>query len=802
MVHSSPQNKRYSYGCAISRHKSFLFVLLCLLVFPAYVYHNQIRVNLVRWDAIYANWPSIFYLFRPYTVYAHVFDLVFILFMAFIGYGLGVLLLRWIGYENVSLPSVALAIPFGWAILSYVLFFLALSQILNRMTIALIFALFLWASYRILIEKWKELIRHWRAWRNREEKRTHELWIYILLIAVAVFFAFVSSLMPPTQSDGLRYHVTVPKLYLQHGGFVFLPNIAFSNFPFLIEYLFLIPLAFDSISGPKLIHFCYFLFTLILVYRLGKAIGNTKTGVLAALLLATTPFVPIFASWSFIEFGLTCYMVLGLTICVELVERLRDGKWESLRKSAILLGIAAGLAVSCKYTALTILFFFAGAVCLAWIRRVDHSIWRRVKLAGIVLAVAGITASPWFVKNAILLGNPLYPFARNTFPTPHWSEFNATFFSYHAGIKGNLNAVRQLPIVEKVVDFLTLPIRITLFHGDRRETDLFGAWPLGEITFLHGQFAWLPPDEGFGSWPLGAIWLILLPLILLDLRWNRRMRLHLLFGAFLFLLWAYTYRDTRFLLPSLAVIAPLYGKTAAALLEKRPGNRCLFLVVILYGLSATTGLLFMPRTYEPWLVVSGKVSKDDYLERVTRFEHEPNQAFRFLRENTKKDDLVLLHGIDQPFYCPNRFIGADWFNTDPLIAWSWESMTVEQLVSRLREEGIRYVVHDYGKIRQYFFYYRLFRLPPAKGTALLREFVGMERTRVRFPYLYLEWQNRFQQRLAMEEDNSPNIKVLHGLLEGRTLNEVFRYDKNPTDPHDGIVIMEAPSWFKDEEVLN
>ena len=85
----------------------------------------------------------------------------------------------------------------------------------------------------------------------------------------------------------------------------------------------MIPLAFNLLSGPKLIHFVYFLITLNLVYALTeKGIGRGG-GIWGTALVATITFVPIFASWSFIEFGLTAYTVLAFWFSLQVLEECR-----------------------------------------------------------------------------------------------------------------------------------------------------------------------------------------------------------------------------------------------------------------------------------------------------------------------------------------------------------------------------------------------------------------------------------------------------------------------------------------------
>ncbi|MBN2329303.1 MAG: hypothetical protein JXR73_19335 [Candidatus Omnitrophica bacterium] len=656
------------------------------------------------------------------------------------------------------------------------IFGLALAQCLNRTAIALILA-GIFACLGPVV---------WKRGGFRREKSQEKSWFgtapwdvilagFLLMIPLA--FAFFCSLMPPTQSDGLRYHLSVPKLYLEHGGFYSIPNIAFSNFPFLIEYLYAIPLAFGLDSTPKMIHASFFLLTIRLIYDMGRRMGCGRSGMYGALLFASVPFASIFASWSFMEMGLTLYTLLTLALCLDAMEEEKKGAGAASRRSIVVCGISGGFLLSCKYTALAPLFLFF--LMLAWPglsvswKGVQKKLMRAI-LFGIVVF---LVASPWFIKNIVLWGNPVYPFAGGIFPTPNWSRFNDLFFRFHAGMKGHYNELMYSPAWEWIRDAVTLPFRVTFYPGDK---------------------IWHPDD--FGSWQVGPVWLTLTPLLLLYRSWTPRKVLHLIAGVFLYLVWAYTYRDSRFLLPAMAVMAPLFAVVVEEMVLHRSWTKWCFIAPVFYCLIFTSSVILLPTKNAPWWVVSGTISKDFYLENVCDFTRNPNQAFRWLKENTRAEETVLLHGIEHPFYCPNKFIGADWFNTDPLIAWSWESPSVEGLLEQLRKEKIRYIVYYYGKIKHpgHFQFYRLFRLPPEKGYKFLKEFMEKQYSRMHYPLAYKEWEYRFIQEMNEEEKNSESIQALETLLDGGVLKEVFRFGPEKTAENgqtiqsigadDGIVI--------------
>ena len=240
----------------------------------------------------------------------------------------------------------------------------------------------------------------------------------------------------------------------------------------------------------------------------------------------------------------------------------------------------------------------------------------------------------------------------------------------------------------------------------------------------------------------------------------------------------------------MAVAAPLFAVLVEELISLRSWTKWCFFSGISYCLLFTSTVILLPELNAPWWVISGVISEEQYLENVSVYTRKPNQAFRWLRENTDPSEKVLLHGIEHPFYCPNKLVGADWFNTDPLIAWSWETPDAQGLIERLRQENIKYIVYYYGKIKytKYFECYRLFRLPEEKGIPLLAEFTKREYSKIHYSYAYKAWYNQFNRELDEAERNSPNVKALETLLDGGLLEEVFHY-KDPKNEYNGISIL-------------
>lgn len=656
--------------------------------------------------------------------------------------------------------EVLLSLAVGLGIIAYVVLAFCMLHLLDRRYLLPVFALLVLFG----LDRARRLWRREGPWlRLRAPRRARRgpravPPLFRLGVLICIFaplaVAFFLALTPVHQSDAIRYHMAVPALYLNAGGSVQLPHSAFSNFPFTIEMLYTLALLLGAESAAKLIHWLFLVLLVGAVYALGRHLRMKSLGRLSAVLLVNTPFLPIFASWAFIEVALALYVFLifyaliRLLRCAAGAEEWGAAEWppDPAKRRRFLLppsgwitlcAVFSGLALGTKYTSF---FPFALAVLTLLAlalkdrlrsRRTETTSgegkanrWRGLphpqrRLALLIVLPLLITA-PWYLKNTFRLGNPLYPFGGSIFPTPHWSSYNAAFYRYHAGLKGELNEFQDMDALEKLWDLATLPYTLTM--GRRIEDDvvyfttcrLRRLWPWdredgirgGVYPFLDsGDRALLRPVD-FGRWEIGPLWLLLLPLILTVRRIPWEIRLLLLAGGLLFLFWALTYRDNRFLIPAFAVLALPAGHALLACTRTvRAGSawfRVFFLAVLLWNLLWLLRSVFT--SYNPFPVVTGRQSVLGFLE-------EQRDTAGFIRAMTEANRLresgenILLVGEHRAYHCQPPYLAADWFNTPVLVQWIREEGDLENLGERFAAEGIRYILIHQGEIDKYWIYY-------------------------------------------------------------------------------------------------
>jgi hypothetical protein len=166
------------------------------------------------------------------------------------------------------------------------------------------------------------------------------------------------------------------------------------------------------------------------------------------------------ATSTFIESGLACAVALAGW---NLLRFVREGDEGAL----VLAGLFAGAAAGMKYLGLIAVLALAVAAAIA--------LHRRLTLARVLaFAIPAIlVALPWYVKNVILTGNPVYPHLFGGLNASAAAELDATMASFGHG--------------HSVADFVLMPMRLLTdgeaFDGGEFLSPLFVAFvPLGLLV--------------------------------------------------------------------------------------------------------------------------------------------------------------------------------------------------------------------------------------------------------------------------------------------------------------------------------
>jgi hypothetical protein len=247
--------------------------------------------------------------------------------------------------------------------------------------------------------------------------------------AIFVFPLFYAAL-PPSFYDSLVYHLGIPNLYLQSGGFVATPQFMFAN-TFIYYEIAMIPAVFLGDIVPRLFHFLLAaLFVLAVADEAAENWGvkNRMNLLLAIVSLPITLFLLV-----------TCKNDLSSAIFIFLAIRQQQRK--NFKLSAVFWGFAVGI----KYFNLLPLALFLLLTGKPW--KKDG-----LKKLALTAFIVFLVISPLLVKNYRFSGNPFFPFFQKAFPSAYWDSERQERLQAEVG-----------RIVHSPADFFKLPYNLSFF---------------------------------------------------------------------------------------------------------------------------------------------------------------------------------------------------------------------------------------------------------------------------------------------------------------------------------------------------
>ncbi|MCB8980928.1 MAG: glycosyltransferase family 39 protein [Ardenticatenaceae bacterium] len=293
---------------------------------------------------------------------------------------------------------------------------------------------------------------------------------FYLLIVLGL--ALVIALLPPTDWDGLFYHLKGPKLYLAAGRIIGGIDIPHLSFPALFEMLFTLAMGLRGDITAKLLHFSFIPWLMALVYLIsnkffategteGKenssfssvpSVANRKNGWTAVLILISMPMVLNLGAQAYNDLPLAFYQVAALVAILRWRQHEQTG-WR------VLSGLFAGLAMGLKYTSFVTPLLLAGTVVWHYCRHEKQTnpqspstpplrlcafaLKKAFKPLAVLTLATTLIALPWYLKNWAFTGNPVYPFV---FGGQFWDDFRAAAYAgTGTGLGFNPLALLRLP---------------------------------------------------------------------------------------------------------------------------------------------------------------------------------------------------------------------------------------------------------------------------------------------------------------------------------------------------------------------
>ena len=414
------------------------------------------------------------------------------------------------------------------------------------------------------------------------------------LLGATVLLVLLAAGAPVTAFDSLHYHASAPARFAEaHELLEF--HWGWSTYqPFAVEMLVTDGiLLWDSIQGafaPLLLA----LGALAATVGMGSRVGGRGLGLLAGAIFFVQPLMVFEASATLIESGLA--FAVALTAW-NLAVFVRSGD----RAAVALAGLFAGAAAGMKYVGLFVLLAAGVALLLFARRRLDP----RALVLFAVPAVA--VALPWYVKNLVQTGNPLFPFVFGGV-NEYAERWIDSGIHEHGRGRGPLDA-------------LALPFRL-LAEGD---------------------------DFDRGSW-LSPLFVLFAPLSLLDDRRRRPVALALVAVLVYLAAWFATSQQARFLLPLAPVLAVLAALGIVALARRGRVGRVVAPLVA--GAALVTGFAMSAAYTAQFVPVSlGLQDRDAFLEQKTPY----FDGVQWLNRELGAGDVALLD-FAAVLYMQDRYV--------------------------------------------------------------------------------------------------------------------------------------------------
>jgi hypothetical protein len=245
------------------------------------------------------------------------------------------------------------------------------------------------------------LLSPWHALSDAVHSLTGERWAMLALVLPAVV-GLISTAVPEIFYDALYYHLGLPQQYLLKGKIAWDPAVVHSAFPAYLDVLFGVCLGIAGAGTAKffnlLLFFLAWCATGAFVFQV---LGERQTALSGTLTIATVPGAVVMSTMCGIDAALIGFSAMSALA----IAKARDAATApASRLAGVLLGaVTAGFIAGSKYTGLWLIATLAPALVTS--RR-----WSLTLRMGLVFSAIALTiAAPWYVRNLLLTGDPLYP---------------------------------------------------------------------------------------------------------------------------------------------------------------------------------------------------------------------------------------------------------------------------------------------------------------------------------------------------------------------------------------------------------
>jgi hypothetical protein len=489
-------------------------------------------------------------------------------------------------------------------------------------------------------------------WLARQNRDSFHLGIRkeILLPALVVLFVLVITAVAGTaeitgdwNQDTVAYHLLGPRVWLRAGVIRPVLDNSPTAFPQIPETLFAVLLAIGGERAPDFSSWLTLGLLLFVSAGLAMRLGlESRYAWWVAAIVASMPAVYSGSHACFVD-GLYASLVLAAARVGFDAQRPRE--WATF-------GMFCGLAMGTKYTGL-LAFPALISCCILLLFGSTRPGWgKSIKNLSVALFTACAFASPFYIRNWILLGCPIYP------PPPHYLLFcNPKYLSQQA-IKQFHSYILQrgAGLGRGWLPFFKLPFNLT-YHTSN----------------FHGA-------GGIGLCPLG-----LAPVGIVAMRRSIFARLLALLTFLLVCAWYLTQQESRFLIP-VYVIAAVFSVAGWKHIEARFGELQRWTAATLVGISISYGLYMIAGVQSENLRAA---LSPKYAELKRQRDIPSLFSFEYLNRDPFAKNVLILDRSVPPYYLQKSYVKPVGQWGELTVAGASTSLAV---LPRAHELGISHVL--------------------------------------------------------------------------------------------------------------
>lgn len=495
-----------------------------------------------------------------------------------------------------------------------------------------------------------------------------------LLLGFAIML-LLRTATPPHGFDEAIYHLPVTRQFVDQGRIVPEFNNSMGNQPFLIHMVYAVCLLANSDIAAKLFNLALAVATSLALYGFCKRYVSSRVGVIAAIAFFAAGMVTEVAVTTRVDVSIAGILFVTTYSMINYLDTRKRG-W--LWISAVLAGFSLGV----KHSAALWLVFVAAMYVIESLWHSRQGLAATVKYGVVYGAIAFAVASPWYVKNYVWFGNPVYPFF-----TGEVASYGANGLRYFDG-----EAERKL---DEYFDVVRKEDPELVKAGE--ETFAANAAARPERHPMRPWEVYFKPDTYLMAearhYPNYLFLVLPVSLFITRRRWLVWL---LILSSCYFLIATQNSWIARHLLPAYpawTIITAFTLVTVGDWLKKRAAfarNLPIYLTAIALGVVVSSSVRSLRET-NALSFIAGSTSRRDFMRGFTWY-----RPLEFINTELPADARIMMIGAQMTYGLRREYLADEtWYTT------KWRRLLVhnnsfQEVNEDLRNQGVNYILYSPG----------------------------------------------------------------------------------------------------------